>query len=106
MKKVTGDRDYNEREYFIKVIKPKLDEIMLDLAKHRIPIMYSAAVVNENGVTEYINDMLSENDTERDLYDNHIARHANVFNGFSTVPFDTDYSLNETYDDDIEYEED
>lgn len=76
---------FDNKELFNENVKPLLDQAMIEASKYKIPIFYSAAIENTESGTVYKNDMLSARDCDVELTDDHLIKHANVFNGFDTV---------------------
>ena len=80
------NRDFNKKSEYDNEIKKKKKKVLLLCEKAKIPVFMTFAVTNEKGETTYINEMLSAGFEGVVLYDDQIAKHALVYNGFEVVP--------------------
>ena len=78
--------EYNKEKEYDTRIKEYVKTILLICEQEKIPVFMSFAVANENNETTYVNEMVSAGFENVVLYDDHIARHALVVNGFDVTP--------------------
>ena len=75
---------FDKRKEFKKDVLPLLDEAVKQATLIGVPMIFSAAVKDDDKTTEYMNGMVSANDLQVTLADNQIIEHANVINGLKT----------------------
>ena len=78
--------DYTKKTEYDKYIKEHVKEILIQCDYHHIPVFMCFAVNNENGTTQYINEMLSAAAEGVTLNDDKICKHALVMDNFDVVP--------------------
>ena len=78
--------DFNKESDYDIYIAEHVKEVVSLCYKHKIPMFFTAAVVNSNDSdTEYVSEYISAKKVNINLSEDKLSGHINVANGFETV---------------------